>query len=214
MRHVTILILLLGWGQCLSQTTYSETLTRRLDQIRSLDFYDNKVVTKIDSVEYHDLDYPYWKQTDTYYQDDMVRFKYQLYRVFTDSTKGHRPDTCWTDWALSGGPHPYLYLRDTATVNDLRKLMLDSHPYVRCYAFGALSFRKTDNLFDVIVDNLKDSTKIVEYSGDAGLNAYPADLMIEYEVDRFNEIEKKNLRTLIQSKYKYLTRGLTALSRK
>ena len=144
----------------------------------------------------------------------MVRFKYRLYRVLTDSTRGHRPDTCWTEWALSGGPHPYLYLRDTATVKDLRKSMLDSHPYVRSYAFGALSFRKADNLYSLIVDNLKDSIQIVEYSGDAGLNAYPADLMIEYEIERLTNNEKNKLRNLIKSKYKYLTRGLVSLNRK
>lgn len=214
MRYFTILILLINYGQCLSQTKYSETLSLRLDQIRRSEFYDNKVVVKIDSIEYNDLDYPYWKPAETYYRDDMARYKYRLYRVLTDSTRGHRPDTCVTDWALSRRPHPYLYLRDTVTLSELRELMLDPHPYVRSYAFGALSFRKTENLFPLIVDNLKDSTQILEYSGDAGLNAYPADLMIEYEIDHLSEREKKELKKLIRSKYKYLTRGLAVLNRK
>jgi hypothetical protein len=214
MRLLTILYLLLGWEHCLSQTTYTEILARRVDQIRSLDFFNNTVVTKNDSVEYYDLDYAYWTQANTYYRDDMVRFKYRAYRVLADSTRGHRPDTCMTDWALSGGSHPYLYLRDTATVDDLRKLMLDPHPYVRSYAFGALSFRNRNNdMFALIVDNLKDSAQIVEYSGDAGLYAYPADLMIENAADRLTESEKQKLRNLIQTKYKYLTRGLNTLGR-
>ena len=43
---------------------------------------------------------------------------------------------------------------------------------------------------------------------------YPADLMIEYEIGRLTDREKKKLRDLIKSKYRYLTRGLTYLDRK
>ncbi len=179
MRYTTLLLLFLTYGQCLSQSTYSHRLSTRIEQIKRLEVYNNKVVINIDSVEHHDLSFPYWKERDTYYQDDLVRYKYCLYRVLTDSTKGYRPDTARADWALSEPPHPYLFLRDTARLDDLRTLMRDKHPYIRSYTFGALSFRKADNLYSLIVDNLGDTTRMLEYSGDAGLNAYPADLMIE-----------------------------------
>lgn len=214
MRSSLIILLILTSRLCWSQTRYAETLTLRVSQIKKLEFYDNKVVVHIDSVEYHDLDYPYWKAKDTYYQDDFARYKYCLYRVLTDSTTGHRPDTSRTEWALSRLPHPYLFLRDTARLDDLKMLVVDKHPYVRSYAFGALSYRKTGNLFSIIVDNLSDKTEILEYSGDAGMSAYPADLMIEYEIYRLTNGEKRKLKELINSKYTHLKRSLTALNRK
>ena len=73
MRYPTIILLVLSWGQCFSQTSYHKTLSLRLDQIKKLEFYNNKVVVRIDSVEYHDLDFPYWTPSNTYYQDDYVR---------------------------------------------------------------------------------------------------------------------------------------------
>jgi hypothetical protein len=214
MRYALIILLVLLWRQCLSQTGYEAILSRRLEEIKKLEFYNNKVVVLIDSVEYHDLDFPYWKPNDTYYQDDMVRYKYCQYRVLKDSTRGQRPDTSSTEWAVTQGIHPYLFLRDTAKLEDLRKLTLDVHPYVRCYAFGALSFRRGTNLFPIVISNLKDTTQILEYTGDAGANAYPADLMIEYEAHRFSKEETRRLQELITTKYKYLNRGLIALSQK
>jgi hypothetical protein len=154
MRYLTIILVTLCWGQCVCQSLYEERLFQRVDQIKKMEFYDNGVVVKIDSVEYQDLSLPYWNPNETYYQDDLARYKYCLYRALPDSTKGHRPDTARIDWALIRSPHPYLFLRDTAKMKDLRRLMSDEHPYVRVYAFGAMSFRKDDNLFSFIVDNL------------------------------------------------------------
>ena len=91
--------------------------------------------------------------------------------------------------------------------------MSDAHPYIRSYAFGALSFRKCDNLFPYIIENLKDTSQILEYTGDAGMNAYPGDLMIEYEVYRLTDTQKKKLNHLITSKYRHLDRALRVLSR-
>src|SRR5687768_15866325 len=129
MRYITIIFLVLCWGQCLSQADYDEILSLRLDEIKKLAYYDNGVVIHVDSVEYHDLSFPYWNPHDTYYQDDMARYKHCQYRVLADSTTGHRPDTSRTDWALSRRPHPYLFLRDTARLDDLKRLMLDQHSY-------------------------------------------------------------------------------------
>jgi hypothetical protein len=214
MRCALIILLVLLWRQCLSQTGYEAILSLRLAEIKKLEFYDNKVVVLVDSVEYHDLDFPYWKPNNTYYQDDIVRYKYCQYRVLKDSTKGQKPDTSSSEWAVIQGTHPYLFLRDTAKLEDLRKLALDENPYIRSYAFGALSFRRETNLFSIVVSNLKDTTQILEYTGDAGANAYPGDLMIEYEAYRFSKEEKRRLKELITKKYKYLKRSLIALSQK
>src|SRR5687768_16986230 len=123
MRYSIILLLLLLLGQCSPQTKYDEKLSLRLDQIRKLDFYDNSIVINIDSVEYHDMSFPYWKPNDIYYQDDIVRYKYSQYAALKE-TKGQRPDTSRTGWKLVMGPHPYLFLRDSARIDDLQKLLM------------------------------------------------------------------------------------------
>jgi hypothetical protein len=146
-----------------------------------------------------------------YYQDEMVRYKYRQYVVLTDSTIGQSPDTSQNDWRLVSGPHPYLFLRDTARLEDLKNLMMQESSYIRTYAFAALSFRKCDNLFPIIVDNLDDSNQMLVFTGDVGMNAYPADLMLEYEGYRLSKNEKKKIKKLIRTRYKYLNRGLAAL---
>ena len=201
------------WGQGFSQSRYDDVLAVRVTQIKGVQYYDNGVVIKIDSIEYQDLSYPYWTRNDTYYQEDIAKYKYCHYVVLTDSTRGHRPDTSRTEWKLLHGPHPYLFLRDTARSKDLVRLLTDENPYVKSYAFAALSFRKYENLFPFIVDNLGDSTLMPESSSDVEDSAYPADLMIEYEAHRLSKVEKRKLKKLITTKYKYLKRGLSALSR-
>src|SRR5262245_49587801 len=144
MRY-SIVIIVLVLAQCVSDTGYDKTLSQRVHQIKRLESYNNSVVVHIDSVEYHDLSFPYWKQNVTYYQDEIVRYKYCEYVVLKENTQGQRPDIARTEWVLLHGPHPYLFLRDTAKLEDLKSLISDGHPYVKSYAFGALSFRKEKN---------------------------------------------------------------------
>lgn len=213
MRHFLTVLLLLCCGQCLSQVSYIEALSLRLQEIRKLDFYDNNVIFTIDSIDYHDLSFPYWNPNEIYYQDDITRYQHCQYAALKN-TKGQRPDTARTAWTLVLGPHPALFLRDTARTEDLITLLLDKHVYVKMYAFAALSFRKEKNLFPIIVENLKDATQILEYTGDHGNSAYPADLMIQYEIDRLSDSEKEKLEELIGQKYPHITRGLATLSGK
>src|SRR6187455_3777402 len=139
MRYSIIVLQVLFWGQSFSQSSYDDVLVARANQIKGVQYYDNGVVIKIDSIEYHDLSFPYWTRNDTYYQDDIVRYKYCQYAVLTDSTHGNRPDISRSDWTLLHGPHPYLFLRDTARSEDLVKLVSDENSYVKSYAFAALS---------------------------------------------------------------------------
>jgi hypothetical protein len=181
----------------------NDILSARLDQIKKLDHYDHKIVSGVDSVDYHDMSFPYWNFRDTFYTDDIARFKYCQYAALKNNV-GERPDTTPTSWTLISGPHPYLYLRDTAKVEDLRKLLSDEHPYIKTYAFGALAFRQECNLFSVIVDNLDDTTQIEAWWGDSGDNVHSADLMIEYQVDRLTQSEKTKLTDAIKQNYPYL----------
>jgi hypothetical protein len=196
-----------------SQDSYKKTLSLRLDQIRKLEYYDNKVVFAIDTLEYHDMSFPYWNPSEIYYQDDRSRYKYRLYIALRD-TQGERPDTATTSWKLMSGPHPSLFLRDTARLEDLRALLLDKHEYDKLYSFAALSFRKEKNLFPTIQDNLKDTTQIYAVWGDSGSNTYPADLMIQYYAHQLTESEKTKLKEMILQKYPYLKWGLEVLTQK
>lgn len=212
MRYSITIILLLLWGQGLSQPSYDSTLSLRLDQIRKMTIYNNTVVVAlVDSIDYSSAAYPYWKPDITFYESDICRYKYCQYRALTDSVIGIRPDTSQSNWKLIDGPPPYLYLRDTAKIEDLKKLVTNEHPFIRTYAFAALSFRKYDNLFPVIVENLGDSTKIEKITFHGLNDSYPAALMIEYEADRLSKAEKKKLKTLINKKYKYLSDVLSKL---
>ncbi|MGC3943805.1 MAG: hypothetical protein QM762_04560 [Chryseolinea sp.] len=214
MRVLILILIGLCCGKCRQRDKNSDNiLSARLDQIKKLDHYDDKIVSGVDSVEYHDMSFPYWNSQDTFYTDDRTRFKYCQYAALKDNV-GQRPDITPASWTLINGPHPYLYLRDTARVEDLRMLLSDGHPYVKTYAFGALAFRQEPKLFPVIVDNLSDTTKIDSWWGDSGGNVYPADLMIEYQVNQLTESEKTKLRELIKQNHPYLNRGLEWLTRK
>lgn len=212
--RLSILILVgLYFTHCGQRDKDIDILSSRLDQIKKMDHYDDKIVGGVDSLEYHDMSFPYWNSGDTFYTGDMARFKYCRYAALKDNV-GQRPDTTPTSWTLIIGPHPYLYLRDTAKVEDLRMLLSDVHPYIKTYAFGALAFRGEPNLFSVIVDNLSDTTQITAWWGDSGVKMYPADLMIEYQVDHLTESEKARLTDLIKQNHPYLHRGLERITRK
>lgn len=123
MRLLTLILLGLCCGQC---NRYRENdrnvLSTRLDQIKKLSHYDDKVVGGIDSVEYNDMSFPYWNLIDAFYRGDIARFKYCQYVASQDNV-GQRPDTSKVSWRLTNGPHPYLYLRDTARVEDLKVII-------------------------------------------------------------------------------------------
>lgn len=202
MKFVAVLLMLCS-SQCLAQQSYDALLSLRLEQIGKLSSYNNKIVTHNDSIEYHDMDYPYWKPHDTYYKDDVVKYKHCYYAA-KKNTKTEKPGTSPAVWGLIRGPHPYLFLRDTAKAEDLNKLLSDGHPYIRIYAFAALSFRKQGNLFSVIIDNMKDTTEVTAHTGDTHEKTYPAELMILYEACCLDRNEKRRLIELIATKYSHL----------
>lgn len=215
MRFSIILLLVLASGYCLSQGNYQDILQIRLNEIKELKSYNNSIVIYIsDSIDYHDLSFPYWSSNVKYYAGDIVRYKYCDYEALTDSTSGEQPDISPAAWKLFSRPHPFLFLRDTARSEDLKSLLKDKHAYVKTYAFAALSYRKGDNLFSVIVDNLPDTTIMQEFTGDVGGWAYPADMMIQYEAYRLSKDDKKRLKDLITTKYRHLERGLMTLNEK
>lgn len=205
MRYSIFIPLVLFWVQGLSQTGYDSTLLLRLEQIKKLTTYDNTVVISVDSIDYcPDACFPYWKPSIIFYADDICRYKYCRYRAIKDSVRGIRPDTARTVWELIEGPSPYLFLRDTAKTEDLQKLLLHENPYIRTYAFAALSHRKSYNLFPAVVNNLSDTTKIKKLTFDVEDSSYPADIMLGYAIENFESSQKDVIRKLILTRYSHL----------
>ena len=189
---------------CYAQDSYSVRLKTRLEAISNQrEAYDNGVVVLDESVDYGS-DYPRWSPDNSYYQDDIVNYPGGIAYWALEDSRGKDPAHSPDVWRLAHGPHPYLFLRDTATLDDLKGLLTSHNDYVRCYAVGALAHRKYDGLFPVVVDNLADTSRIEEYTSDVGEIVSPADLMLQYTAHGFSKEQKEILRNLILLKYTHL----------
>ncbi len=199
----SIAILTLIITTCCSRDNYEDILSIRLEEIEKLELYDNSFVVYSEADGYGST-FPRWKSDLDYYQDDMVIDGVgKMYRAIVDS-KGKEPVNSPRDWQLIPWTHPYFFLRDTAKVEDLRKLLINEHPYIRTYAFAALASKDVDGLYEVILDNLADTTRITQMTSDYGFDVRPADLMISYELDYLTKEERTELQQLIETKYNYL----------
>lgn len=186
-----------------SQNRYQEILLLRISEIERLEIFDNSFVAFTEATGYGS-NFPVWSEEIEYYEDDLVLDKNgSIYRVLKDNS-GKVPHLYPHEWELVPWKHPYFFLRDTATVEDLRKLIHHQHPYVRTYAFGALANKKYDGLYQVILRNLKDMTRITQVTGDVGFDVYPVELMISYAVSILTREEVSNLRKLLNTDYKNL----------
>jgi hypothetical protein len=202
MRTAIFLLVIIS-PLCYGQNDYQARLSARLAEARKLEGFDNGVVVYHDSSSYG-YDFPRWMPAQDYYQDDIVTFKGgTTYRALAHS-KGKDPARSPENWKLLYGPHPYFFLRDTAKTEDLKALLASDHPYLRTYAFAALAHRKYDGLFQIILNNLKDTTRIALYTGDVGYSACPADLMMQYTVHEFSVAQKDLLKKLILTQHTHL----------
>src|SRR5690242_3878659 len=140
LTSLIIMFVIIGSQQCYAQRSYDSILSVRLAEIEGQQQFDNGIVLYDEDSGYGST-FPLWDEAMAFYQDDMVVFKGRTYRALQDS-KGKRPSTSPQLWQLDKEPMPYLFLRDTATTEDLRSLLKSSHPYIRTYALGALAYRK------------------------------------------------------------------------
>jgi hypothetical protein len=203
LRIATIFTFILLFSfHCHAQDAYSFKLSARLHAIRSLDNFDNTITTYDDTVDYA-MAFPYWTATQHFYEGEMTRYKHCVYVALVDS-KGKKPDTSAEDWQLVGGPHPYLFLRDTARTEDLTALLKSAHPFIRIYAFAALTKRGHGDLFPVVVENLSDTSRFTYFTADYGEDGYAADLMLSYSIRSFTPAQKDSLKKLILRKYTHL----------
>lgn len=100
--------------------------------------------------------------------------------------------------------HPYQFLRDTAEIEDLVKLLSSDHPYIRTYSFAALSHRNYKDLFKNVLENLKDTTTISIFTDDYGYDTTPPDMMLQYIAEKLSTKEKDTIAQLILTKYNHL----------
>ena len=76
--------------------------------------------------------------------------------------------------------------------------------YVRIYAFASLASRKHNGLFQVLVENLGDTTEIDFYTEPIRQLCYPADLMLWSVRGDFSELQMDSIKKLVVKKYSHL----------
>ncbi|MFN8844578.1 MAG: hypothetical protein ACK5WV_13320 [Chryseotalea sp.] len=203
MKRFILFLLLTSPINCLSQTSTDETLKSRIEQIKKLDLFDSKIIFAIDSFDYNDLSFPYWNPDETYYQGDFARYKYILYEAKLDN-KGVKPTDSEIYWIKSSGPHPSLYLRDSANIEDLRILLAHENSFIKLYAFGSLSYRNESGLYKFILNEIDNYRKILSAAGDEVSDTYIPELMIKFYYKKMSSAEIRNLTKLIKEKYHHL----------
>ncbi len=100
--------------------------------------------------------------------------------------------------------HPYQFLRDSANVKDLRKLLKNGNAYIKVYSFAALNYRKENGLYEELLINLNGKTQIHTMTNDMGETWYPADLMINYISKSLTYEQRVELKSLISTKFSHL----------
>ncbi|NBW38612.1 MAG: hypothetical protein EBR30_27055, partial [Cytophagia bacterium] len=201
MRIVLLLITLIPIF-CHSQNDYQLTLKTRLQEIKQLDYFDNSVVVYDESSGYGTT-FPRWDPSEGYYLDDMTFVGGTIYIALVDS-KGKNPTISPKEWAPLRRKLPYLFLRDTAKTEDIKALLRSDHPYIRIYAFAALAHRKYNGLFEIVLNNLNDTTRITQMTSDYGYDVSPADMMLAYSIRGFTAEQKDSLKQLILTRYNHL----------
>jgi hypothetical protein len=207
--RTVILFTVLSTRLIFGQGDYQSSISRKINEIKKLAYYENSIVL-FDYKECYGYSIGCWNREVDYKEGDIVITRSSATYSAQLNNKGKDPTSSQREWKLLYGPHPYLFLRDSATLDDLKSLLVSDHIYVRTYAFGALSYRKL-GLFEIIVDNLKDTTLINQTTQDSRYEVYPADLMIQYQVGTLSKKQKAILKDLILTKYKHLSRVLYKL---
>ena len=202
LMRIAILVLIVLPEFCYSQADYQSTFLIRLKEIRELGSFNNSVVVYDENSGYG-TDFPPWNPSQDFYQGDVTFVKGDIYTALVNS-RGKNPISSPKEWTRIRRPLPYLFLRDTAKTEDIKKLLTSDHPYIRIYAFAALAHRKSDGLFEIVLNNLSDTTRFIQMTSDYGYEVSPADMMLEYSIHCFTIEQKDTLKRLILTRYNHL----------
>jgi hypothetical protein len=181
------------------QSDYSAKLSEKVDEIRKMIYYDTDVVLYGEEQSVA-ADIPIWTASSEYKSNDSVSHNRFVYQALTDS-KGEDPELFPNKWKMVSGQHPYFFLRDSTTTEDLQKLLSDENRFVKCYAVGALARKKYPDLFNVVLENLMDTTTMVNVWK---LKVHPADIMTWYALPLFSSQQKDMLKKLVIRDYTHL----------
>jgi hypothetical protein len=200
MRLPALTITLLTSISCLAQLDYKTKFAARVKEISELNQVNAGVVF---SEGFEHSDWTPWSPDRNFYTDDIVDHKGCLFRATSDS-KGKDPFISRKEWTIYRGLHPYIFLRDTAKIEDLRALLKTENLFVRIYTVAALAQRRQDDLYPFVRSHLGDTTQIDQYSSDYGYAVRPADLMLWFTMDQFTVAQKDELKRLIIKDYRHL----------
>jgi hypothetical protein len=202
MRSQVLLLTILIPLSCLAQYDYKTTLAARVKAIGEINVVDVGVVIFDESMNYGS-DYQRWSFDQNFVVDDVVAYKGCVFRAVANS-KGKDPFTSRNEWSVYHGLHPYLLLKDSAKIEDLRVLLHSKNVYVRIYAVAALAHRKQDDLFSYVQSQLADTSKIHQFSSDHGWTVCPGDLMLWFTMDQFSVEQKDQLKRRIVREFQHL----------
>lgn len=100
--------------------------------------------------------------------------------------------------------YPYQYLKNEVDIPTLIKLTDYPHPYIRLYAFTALSERDSTHIFDIITSHLMDTCKIENSYADMGSWDPVVDLMLYQGIEMLSKEQKDSLKDIIFFDYSFL----------
>jgi hypothetical protein len=203
MRSTCVILLIIFCAAAQAQSHYHARFASAIEEIKQEDAYNNSLVV-CSAENYYCSNLPLWNRETEFYQDDLVNHGTHTYRALSYS-RGNTPADTSKFWARTYRPRPYFFLRDTARIEDLKALLENKNPRVKCYALGALVYRNvTDDLFNVVLENLDDKRRFVQYTGDFGYEVCAADVMMWYALPFFNNVQKDQLRKIILKKHSHL----------
>lgn len=183
-----------------SQRSYDAVMHERLEQIRAATYYSVDV-TLGDPWR----SFPDWDSLMPYYQYDIVYADGRYYECLSDSVIGQYPPRSPTHWLdCPWNFHPYQFLSDSAKTSDLLQLLKSDNPMIKVYSFSALVHRNEPGMFEVLLENLSDTTRILAMWGDVGEYNQVATLLIYRIKPTLTRDQSMALKDIIRRRYSYI----------
>lgn len=83
----------------------------------------------------------------------------------------------------------YERLRKVASEEELVKLTDHKNAVVRCYSFQALAYKRSKNVFPILLKHLRDTATIETLSGDVGMTQLTGDYFLDVVTPKYIELD-------------------------
>jgi hypothetical protein len=93
--------------------------------------------------------------------------------------------------------HPYCYLIDSTSIDDLVLLTNHESAIVRYYSFIALSFRRYDKIDAIVLDHIDDTSEFMHSGGCVVYHISIADFMLDFGLGTLDQHQRDSLRDAI-----------------